>query len=89
MSSSLHLPLQWSLLIYRVRDDARQQEILAAFRRMANPGMTVLGTQDETDHFVIVDCETTWLEREARFTIFRIDPGAMRVLRSRLPAAAG
>jgi hypothetical protein len=82
--SSLHTSPEWSLLIYRVRDDAHQQKILRAFHRLATPGITVLGTQDGTDHFVIVDCETSPLEQHSRKTIVRLDPAATRVLRSRL-----
>jgi hypothetical protein len=84
--SSLHTAPEWSLLIYRVRDDVHQQKILHAFRRVAKLGITVLGTQEGADRFVIVDCETTALEEHARRIILRIDADARQVLRSRTDA---
>lgn len=87
--SSPRISPEWSLLIYRVRDDVHQQKILHALHRVGRSGITVLGMQDGADHFVIVDCETTPLEQRVRHIILRIDPGATRVLRSRLPDPAG
>jgi hypothetical protein len=76
---------RWSLLIYRVSGDDAQQAILGAFHRIAWPGITVLGTREGEDRFVIVDCESTDLEAHARRIIHRIDAHATRVLRSRTP----
>ncbi|VXC44505.1 hypothetical protein [Aeromicrobium sp. 9AM] len=86
--SSLSSSSEWSLLIYRVRDADRQQRILRAFHRIAWPGVAVLGTQDAMGVYVIVDCESTSLERHARRIIMRIDTSAVRVLRSVVPHAA-
>lgn len=87
--SLLHTQTEWSLLIYRVSGDAHQQRILHTFRRVAWPGVTVLGTNDEADRFVIVDCESGRREQHARAVIMRIDPDATRILRSRGQESGG
>ncbi|MEV7397802.1 hypothetical protein [Aeromicrobium sp. NPDC092404] len=83
--SLLPVTPDWSLLIYRVRDDLHQQKILSAFHRIAWPGMTVLGTQNGAEHFVIVDCDSSALEVRARRIITHIDRDAVRILRSMVP----
>lgn len=87
MSASGPSSSRWSLLIYRVSDDAAQQAILGAFHRIAWPGITVLGTRTDDERFVIVDCDTMSLESHARRIITRVDRRATRVLRSKVPAA--
>ena len=82
--SSTTPPSRWSLLIYRVTSEERQQRILRAFHRIAWPGMSVLGTQCDGDLFVIVDCDTLAHELHARRIIGRIDNHAVRMLRSRM-----
>jgi hypothetical protein len=78
--------VRWSLLIYRVSSDARQQRILRAFHRIASPGMTVLGTQSGPECFVIVDCDSMLHELRARRVIVGLDGAATKVLRSKIPA---
>jgi len=80
--STLHTSASWSLLSYRVRDTECQQRVLEAFQRIAWPGITVLGTADADGIYVIVDCESSVLERHARRILLRVDPTAVRVLRS-------
>ena len=80
--SSLDTHSEWSLSIYRVSGDAFQQRILRAFHRIAWPGVTALGTQDDAECFVIVDCESEHRAGHVRGVILRIDPDAAQTVRA-------
>ena len=80
--SSLQQSTEWSLLIYHVSAEASQQRILRAFHRIAWPGVTALGTHDDADCFVIVDCESEHRARHVRGVILRIDPDATQTVRT-------
>lgn len=71
---------QWKIHIYRVLDEARQQEILSAFRRIARPGVVALGTQSGPEHFVIVECCSLLNQFYARRVVLTIDPFAERTV---------
>lgn len=69
---------EWKIHIYRVRGKSRQQSILAAFKRIARPGVIALGTQSGPEHFVIVECCSLLNQFYARRVILTIDPFAER-----------
>ncbi|MCW2824914.1 MAG: hypothetical protein JWQ91_1831 [Aeromicrobium sp.] len=68
----------WPLHVYRVRDEARQQSILRAFRRIAYPGVTALGSRSGPECFVIAECRSFGDQIRARRVIRIVDPDAER-----------
>lgn len=77
----LHSPASmtdWTIQIYRVRSESRQQSVLSAFKRIARPGVIALGTQSGPEHFVIVECCSLLNQFYARRVVLTIDPLAER-----------
>src|SRR4051794_15028872 len=70
--------MQCKIQIYRVQSVRWQQRTLAAFRRIDRPGIVALGTQSESDWFVIVECNSLTTELHARRVVLAIDPKAVR-----------
>ncbi|MCW2770016.1 MAG: hypothetical protein JWR27_1449 [Aeromicrobium sp.] len=74
----------WSLHVYRVRDQQRQQRILTAFERIAYPGVTALGSRSGPEWLVIAECQSFGDQIRARRVIRTVDPDAERDRRSEL-----
>ncbi len=77
MSDSPHHP-HWSIEVYQVLDQGRQQHILEAFRDIGRADVTALGSQRGHAWFVIVETRSGNDKNFARSTIATIDRHATR-----------
>jgi hypothetical protein len=70
--------LGWSILVYRVGDEKKQQRILAMVEQTAHPGLVALESRSAQDWLVIVECRTFADQVRARQIISAVDPEAER-----------
>ncbi len=66
----------WKVLVFHVSDEARQQEILRAFRGITDLDVVALGTRRDEDFFVVIDCPTSVAQVVAQGVVGSIDPRA-------------
>ncbi len=80
---------RWSVEIHHVSSHDRQQRILEAFRDIARPEVTALGSQNSDSHFMVVETSTTEDRAFARTTISVIDAHASRTYSFKPSAHSG
>ncbi len=80
---------RWSVEIFHVLDHDRQQRVLEAFRDMARPDITALGTQSGRDWFVMIETSTVEDRFLARTTVTVIDTSATRAYSFKTPDFVG
>lgn len=86
---SNHRSDPWSILIYRVSSQERQQRILQAFYDIDRPGVLALGTGAANDPHVVVETPSLSAETSCKRVILMIDPAAVnaQVSRETAPSA--
>lgn len=65
--------------IYRVTNEARQQRILRAIQRVADPAITALGTTTDGEHFIVAECASATADMHVRRIVVSLDLSATRV----------
>lgn len=78
----------WTLQIYRIRDEGRQQRILSAFDCIGRPGVVAVGVQVDDQWFIVLECGSWLTEMHARRLLTAIDPRAVRTYERQGPADA-
>ncbi|MEO6606127.1 MAG: hypothetical protein ABIN55_10975 [Aeromicrobium sp.] len=72
-------PRHWSLEIFQLTSNRRQQRSLEAFGRVGMSGVHALGVVRNDEFFVIVDAASPAEELQSRRILMSIDPLAVRV----------
>lgn len=65
--------------IYRVTNEARQQRILRAIQRVADPAITALGTTTDGEFFIVAECASATADMHVRRIVVSLDLSATRV----------
>ncbi len=68
--------------IYRVTNEARQQRILRAIQRVADPAITALGTTADGEFFIVAECSSATADMHVRRIVVSLDLSATRVTMS-------
>ncbi|MEO6605521.1 MAG: hypothetical protein ABIN55_07895 [Aeromicrobium sp.] len=65
--------------IYRITNEARQQRILRAIERVADPAITALGTTTDDEFFIVAESRTALADMHVRRIVVSLDLSATRV----------
>lgn len=63
---------------YRLSSQTRQQRILRAIQRLAHPGITALGTTQEAECVIVIECASAADEIRSRQVVMALDVLAVR-----------
>jgi hypothetical protein len=77
MMSSSPKPVRSS--IYRVTNEPRQQRILRAIERVADPAITAHGTTTDGEFFIVSECTSATADMHVRRIVISLDLSATRV----------
>ena len=75
--SSSQKPVRSS--IYHVTNEARQQRILRAIERVADPAITARGTSTDGEHFIVAESASASADMHVRRIVISLDLSATRV----------
>lgn len=78
----------WRVLVFRVQDEDRQQEILRAFHDIDDLDIVALGTRKGPDSYVVIDCPTAVAQVVAQGVVGSIDPVSVVSYMSATPTTA-
>jgi hypothetical protein len=70
------LSAAWKVLVFRVSDEDRQQEVLRALQRADDLDVVALGNHRGDDSFVIIDCPTEVSQVVVQGIVGSIDPAS-------------
>ncbi|GAA3514437.1 hypothetical protein GCM10022234_06590 [Aeromicrobium panaciterrae] len=64
---------------YRVTNQARQQRILRAIERVADPAITALGATTGDEFFIVAECSSATADMHVRRIVVSLDLSATRM----------
>lgn len=65
--------------VYRITNQVRQQRILRAIERVADPAITALGTTTDGEFFIVAESRTAVADMHVRRIVVSLDLSATRV----------